>query len=97
MISLSKAKLEYSGGMHLTTCAQQEIQVGNDWFRLECFTDDAGKLRYEGFTRIGVYWKRVLTDDDVRDKQTGILATMHALGNRLLQRARIASGELQLT
>lgn len=97
MISLSKARLDYNAGMHLTTLAQEEFQIGKDWFRVEAWKRDDGRITYSGYTTIGTHWRESMTEDDPVDKQTEVLRVMRIIGNRLAQRKRIAAGELQLS
>ena len=88
---MSKAKLTYANGMHLAVVSSEEFQLGEDWFRAECHQDD-GVLAYTGYVRLGAYWSACTWSDH----PTRIPKVLDSIGNRLLQRARIAAGELQL-
>jgi hypothetical protein len=89
---VSKAKLQYANGMNLGIISSEEFEIDSVWFRAEAFRDDDGKLEYECFTRVGAYW-RLCTSSML---PTYCPKVVDSIGNRLLQRARIACGELQL-
>jgi hypothetical protein len=91
---VSKGKLLYAQGMHLCVISSEEFQLGDDWFRAEVFvsTDPIGKLTYAGYVRVGAYWKECTSSEH----ETKCPKVLDSIGNRLLQRARIAAGELQL-
>lgn len=94
---MSKAKLEYTSGMNLGCVSSEEFEIDGDWFRAECFRDEVGLLHYECFTRIGVYWKKITSDREANcGTRVSLLRMLETMGNRLLQRARISAGELQL-
>jgi hypothetical protein len=91
---MSKAKLTYANGMNLCAVSSEEFQLGEDWFRAEVFvpTTRDGKLTYSGYVRVGIYWRECTTEAN----PTRCPKVLDSIANRLLQRARIESGELQL-
>lgn len=89
---MSKACLDFAKGMHLKTVASAEFQLGKDWHRAEVYRNDAGKLTYAGYIRMGAYWRPVTSERE----PTNSPEVLDQTGRHLLHQARKDEGELPL-
>lgn len=88
----SHAKLTYAKGMHLGCVDSAEFEIGRECYRAEAYKDIHGNLSYAGYVRIGAYWRPCTC----YEQPTFSPRIVDTYGLRLLARARLSSGELQL-